>query len=186
MANLETYFKKSQPLDDYIENMTVNKDNVLSIYNAFTPPSTDDRIGQLKDRPYSKVLVVSEDWCGDAMMNLPILKHISESLQLEVRVFHRDEDTDLIDQYLTNGTARSIPIFIFMNDQFEQVSVWGPRAREAQDYVTQLRAEKLPNKEAPDYNDKEKEVHHEIATKYKSDSELWNQVYDSIISKLML
>ena len=119
--------------------MTVNKDNVLTIYNAFTLPSSDDRINQLKDSSYSKVLVISEDWCGDAMMNLPILKRISESLQLEVRVFHRDEDTNLIDQYLTNGTARSIPIFIFMNDQFEQVSVWGPRAREAQEFVTQLR-----------------------------------------------
>ena len=63
----------------------------------------------LKDSSYSKVLVISEDWCGDAMMNLPILKRISESLQLEVRVFHRDEDTNLIDRYLTNGfTARSI------------------------------------------------------------------------------
>ena len=141
MANLETYFNNSQPLDEYIDSMTVNKDNVLTIYNAFTLPSSDDRINQLKDSSYSKVLVISEDWCGDAMMNLPILKRISESLQLKVRVFHRDEDTNLIDQYLTNGTARSIPIFIFMNDQFEQVSVWGPRAREAQEFVTQLRAE---------------------------------------------
>ena len=33
---------------------------------------------------------------------------------------------------------------------------------------------------------KEKEVHHEITSKYKSDTDLWNQVYDSIISKLML
>lgn len=48
---------------------------------------------------YSKVLVITEDWCGDAMMNLPILKHISEALNLEVRVFHRDDDTKLIDQY---------------------------------------------------------------------------------------
>ena len=61
--------------------------------------SSDDRINQLKDSSYSKVLVISEDWCGDAMMNLPILKRISESLQLEVRVFHRDEDTNLIDQF---------------------------------------------------------------------------------------
>lgn len=51
---------------------------------------------------------------------------------------------------------RSIPIFIFMNDQFEQVSVWGPRAREAQEFVTQLRAEKLPPKDAHNYEDKEK------------------------------
>ena len=75
--------------------------------------------------------------------DLPILKRISESLQLEVRVFHRDEDTNLIDQYLTNGTARSIPIFIFMNDQFEQVSVWGLELVKPK-FVTQLRAEKLP------------------------------------------
>ena len=71
-------------------------------------------------------------------MNLPILKRISESLQLEVRVFHRDEDTNLIDQYLTNGTKTLDSTFIFMNDQFEQVSVWGPRAREAQEFVINL------------------------------------------------
>ena len=56
---------------------------------------------------YSKVLVITEDWCGDAMMNLPILK-LSEALNLEVRVFHRDDDTKLIDQYLTNGKSRAI------------------------------------------------------------------------------
>ena len=44
------------------------------------------------------------------MMNLPILKRVSEELNLEVRVFHRDDDTRLIDQYLTNGKSRSIPI----------------------------------------------------------------------------
>ena len=43
-----------------------------------------------------------------------------------------------------------------MNDQFEQVSVWGPRAREAQEFVTQLRVEKLPPKDAHNYEDKRK------------------------------
>ena len=91
------------------------------------------------------MLVITEDWCGDAMMNLPILKHISEALHLEVRVFHRDENTDLIDQYLTNGTARSIPIFVFLNDDFEQQTVWGPRARQVQNFVDDTRS-KLPEK----------------------------------------
>ena len=44
-----------------------------------------------------------------------------------------------------------------MNDQFEQVSVWGPRAQ-AQEFVTQLRAEKLPPKDAHNYEDKEKYI----------------------------
>ena len=113
MAKLETYFKQSQPIGQYIDDMTVNKENVLSIYESFKLPNDDQRLKQLQQSAYSKVLVISEDWCGDAMMNLPILKRISEELNWEVRVFHRDEDTDLIDQYLTNGTSRSIPIFIF-------------------------------------------------------------------------
>ena len=29
---------------------------------------------KIKEMNYSKVLVITEDWCGDAMMNLPILK----------------------------------------------------------------------------------------------------------------
>ena len=72
-----------------------------------------------------------------------------------------------------------------MNDQFEQVSVWGPRAREAQEFVTQLRVKNYHLKMHTIMRIK-KEVHHEITSKYKSDTDLWNQVYDSIISKLML
>ena len=76
------------------------------------------------------MLIITEDWCGDAMMNIPILKHTIEFLNIKARVFHRDDDTHLIDQYLTNGKSRAIPIFVFMNDSFEQLTVWRPRAKE--------------------------------------------------------
>src|SRR5699024_4998062 len=101
MTSLETYFKNSQPLDQYIEDMTENQENVLSIYNSFSIPQDDERLEKIKSLPYSKVLVITEDWCGDAMMNLPILKHISEALNIEVRVFHSDVNTVLIDIYTT-------------------------------------------------------------------------------------
>ena len=48
MTSLETYFKNSQPLDQYIEVMTENKENVLSIYNSFSLPLNDDRIKKIK------------------------------------------------------------------------------------------------------------------------------------------
>lgn len=129
MRNLETYFNKSQTLNEYINEMQENKDNLLSIYNSFHLPLNDARLNQLRESNYSKVLIITEDWCGDAMMNIPILKHIIEFLNIEARVFHRDDDTHLIDQYLTNGKSRAIPIFVFMNDSFEQLTVWGPRAK---------------------------------------------------------
>ena len=129
------------------------------------------------------MLVITEDWCGDAMMNLPILKHISEALHLEVRVFHRDENTDLIDQYLTNGTARSIPIFVFLNDDFEQQTVWGPRARQVQNFVDDTRS-KLPEKTTLHLKINQQK-HTIIANRYKTDSQMWKHVYDSILDKLI-
>ena len=78
------------------------------------------------------MLIIKEDWCGDAMMNIPILKHTIEFLNIKARVFHRDDDTHLIDQYLTNGKSRAIPIFVFMNDLFKRLTVWGPKAKEVQ------------------------------------------------------
>ena len=75
MTSLETYFKNSQPLDQYIEAMTENKENLLTIYNSFSLPEEDNRIEKIKSLNYSKVLVITEDWCGDAMMNVPILKY---------------------------------------------------------------------------------------------------------------
>ncbi len=124
MTKLETYFQNAQDLDTYISEMKENQEGLLKIYESFTVPEDDSRIEQVKQKSYRKVLAISEDWCGDAMMNIAILKHISELLDLEVRVFHRDQDTDLIDQYLTNGKARAIPIFVFLNDQYEQENVW--------------------------------------------------------------
>ncbi|HCY7671757.1 TPA: thioredoxin family protein [Staphylococcus aureus] len=184
MTNLETYFKNSQPLNEYIDGMKTNQDTVLSIYQSFELPEDDSRIKKIKEMNYSKVLVITEDWCGDAMMNLPILKHISEALNLEVRMFHRDDDTKLIDQYLTNGKSRAIPIFVFLNDQFEQETVWGPRANEVQKFVTDVRADKLPSKDHPDYADLEKETHLVISNRYKTDASFWKAVYNSILNKL--
>src|SRR5699024_2168615 len=177
MTSLETYFKNSQPLDQYIEDMTENQENVLSIYNSFSIPQDDERLEKIKSLPYSKVLIITEDWCGDAMMNLPILKHISEALHFEVRVFHRDENTDLIDQYLTNGTARSIPIFVFLTDDFEQQTVWGRRSTHVENFVYETRS-KPQATDAPTFYDKPAETHAISSNRNKTVTQMWKYVYN--------
>jgi len=65
------------------------------------------------------VLVLAEDWCGDVVANLPILGRLAaESGKLDIRVFLRDQNLDLIDQYLNQGKHRSIPVFAFFDDDF--------------------------------------------------------------------
>jgi len=66
-----------------------------------------------------RVLVLAEDWCGDVIDNLPVLGRLAaESGKLDVRVFPRDENPDLMDEYLKEGQFRSIPVFVFFDQDF--------------------------------------------------------------------
>lgn len=86
-------------------------------------------------------LVLSEGWCGDAAQNLPALEKIAEHShgRIHLRVLLRDENTELMDQWLTNG-SRSIPKLIQLNAAFEVSGQWGPRPATAQEMVLTARA----------------------------------------------
>jgi hypothetical protein len=82
-----------------------------------------------------KLLVIAEDWCGDASNTIPIVAKLADQVpQLELRVIQRDTNPNVMDQYLTNG-SRSIPIVIALDENFQEVGHWGPRPTELQAWV---------------------------------------------------
>lgn len=86
------------------------------------------------------VLVLAEDWCGDVIDNLPILGRLAAASdgKLDVRVFLRDQRLDLMDQYLKGGEFRSIPVFVFFDQGFNELG----RLIERPDSVTERRAQR--------------------------------------------
>ena len=93
-------------------------------------------------------LIITEGWCGDAAQNLPVVEKIAaESENIETRYVLRDENLELMDQYLTNS-ARSIPVLIALDaDTLEEVGTWGPRPKEAMEYRAGLVEEGLEKAE---------------------------------------
>jgi hypothetical protein len=82
-----------------------------------------------------KLLAIAEDWCGDASNTVPILAKLVDSIPtLELRVIRRDDNPELMNQYLTNGT-KSIPIVIALDDEFREIGHWGPRPTQLQAWV---------------------------------------------------
>ncbi len=72
-----------------------------------------------------QVLVLAEDWCGDVINGLPILGRIAATTgKLDLRIFLRDQNLDLMDQYLKEGQYRSIPVFAFFDTEFNQVGLF--------------------------------------------------------------
>jgi len=82
-----------------------------------------------------KLLVIAEDWCGDASNTVPVIAKLVDAVPgLELRVIQRDTYPEVMDQYLTNG-SRSIPIVIALDENFVEVGHWGPRPGELQSWV---------------------------------------------------
>ncbi len=80
-------------------------------------------------------LVLSEGWCGDAAQTLPILnKMANESNRIDLRIVFRDENEELMNQFLTNG-GKSIPKLIALNDANHVIGSWGPRPTTATNMV---------------------------------------------------
>jgi hypothetical protein len=83
------------------------------------------------------LLVLSEDWCGDAVNIVPVIAKLTESVSnLDLRILARDENLDIMDTHLT-GKSRSIPVVILLNPKYEECGWWGPRPRELQKWVVE-------------------------------------------------
>lgn len=182
--DLNGWFQKGMTAEEYINSMTRNKEEMLSIYERFAVTVEDkNKLESLKSKQL-RVIAISEDWCGDALLNNPILLRIAETLGMEVRFVLRDQNLELIDQYLTNGTSRAIPIYIFIDQEGNEVGVWGPRANEMQTLVVKERSA-LPDKDSADFEEKQKEMYKRLMTSYQQDAAIWQTVANSIVATLL-
>ena len=87
-------------------------------------------------------LVITEGWCGDAAPVLPIMKKITDlNSNIDFKLILRDENDELISQFLTNG-GKSIPKLVAFNKDEEKILfTWGPRPKEAADLVAKEKEE---------------------------------------------
>ncbi|WP_316570661.1 thioredoxin family protein [Neobacillus sp. YIM B06451] len=182
--DLNSWFEKAILVDEYIDNMKTHKEGMLEVYRNFE--LSEPQRASLEEVKGKKLRVIglTEDWCGDAMLNNPILLKIAEAADMEVRFLLRDSNLELMDQYLTNGTSRAIPIYIFIDAEGQEYAVWGPRAPKVQDFVDRGRAG-LPEKDAPDFEEKQKAFYRDLVESYRTDKGFWQTVSESIIQKIV-
>lgn len=115
-------FEQGMTLQQYLDQMGTNKD-AFTRFLSEIEIKPEDRQALAKLGKKLKVLVITEDWCGDALYNVPVLAKLVEgSPNVELRVFLRDKNPDLMDQYLNRGMFRSIPVFAFFDGNMNEVA----------------------------------------------------------------
>lgn len=75
-----------------------------------------------------RLAILVEDWCGDAVNTVPFVARLAElTPNLEVRVFGRDANPDLMDAHLSPTGARAIPVVIVYDADGREHGWWGSR-----------------------------------------------------------
>ncbi len=88
---------------------------------------------KIKTMPKQIWLLITETWCGDAANSVPLIAKLAEVNPLiDLRIVLRDENLELMDQFLTKG-GRSIPKLIALDQDLNVQFDWGPRPKDAQD-----------------------------------------------------
>jgi hypothetical protein len=139
MLDFRALWDKSQSFESFVASCKAEHCGLWQgIYSLARVP--DWALDAVPPGTGRKLLVIVEDWCGDASNTVPVLaKLVNQAPGLELRVVLRDENPELMDRYLTNG-ARSIPIVIALDEQFKELGHWGPRPSQLQAWVMANRA----------------------------------------------
>lgn len=117
-----------QRMERWLKTVKINAETETIIKNISSP---------------QKWVVLTEAWCGDAAHSMPVLYLLSKSNPLiEFEWKLRDENLELMDQYLTNG-GRSIPKLIVYNQNGEELFNWGPRPKHIQEKYLEMRKNNL-------------------------------------------
>ncbi|MCB0089064.1 MAG: SelT/SelW/SelH family protein [Caldilineaceae bacterium] len=134
-------FEQGLTYEQYRRQMTRNEERFDA--NEQTVKLKQDDVDFFAHLPYRlNVVVLAEDWCGDVIANLPVLGALARaSDKLNVRIFLRDQNLDIMDQYLKEGKHQSIPVFAFLDQDFHDLGHWIERPVHMSELQAEMRRE---------------------------------------------
>ena len=103
-----------------------NWDRQAQVHEAYAPSEPLREAVAAIEEP-QLWMVLTEPWCGDSAFLLPVIAEAAaRSDQVSLRILPRDENLDIMDQYLTGG-SRSIPKLVAFSSDGTELFTWGPR-----------------------------------------------------------
>lgn len=131
MAITRERFDRGMTLEQYKDQMTQNRETFAANEAAAVVRPEDVAFFNGLSEAIN-TLIITEDWCGDALANVPVLAKLAERTgKLNLRLFLRDQNLDLADQYLKEGKFRSVPVFVFFDQEMRELGHFIERPAQA-------------------------------------------------------
>lgn len=133
-------WQRGLTIDQLIGQMDVNKMAMQRRYASIQLTELEkSRLGRLKSP--RRVLALTEEWCSDCLMNLPILARVCEANPvLEIRFFVRKDWPDLR-TYFNDRDIFSLPTVQIMDAEFSPLAVWVERPQAAHQRLAEWKSD---------------------------------------------
>ena len=130
----EERFASGMTWQQYLEHIKRNRDRFEYNYSE-TDLSDEDveafrSLAAAADGP-AKVLALGEDWCPDVFRGLPVMARIAEAVGMELQIYPRDDNLDIMNEFLKQGEHQSIPVFVFYTKDHRYIAHWIERPAKA-------------------------------------------------------
>jgi thiol-disulfide isomerase/thioredoxin len=106
----------------------------------------------------AKMMVIGEDWCPDVFRGMPVFARLAEATGIDMRVFKRDENKDIIAEFLKDGEYESIPVTVFYTRDHRYIAHFNERPQLANEEMKTLLAPMYARLRKPDATPEEKEA----------------------------
>ncbi len=117
-------FTKGKTFKEYVESGITNKELFEMNYSDLKiTPEQEAALKELASKPNGPhhMVVIGEDWCPDVYRGAPVAARIAEAAGIEYRYFERDQNKDMIAEYLNKGEFESIPVIIFYDKDHNEL-----------------------------------------------------------------
>jgi hypothetical protein len=141
-------WQTGRELGSYVESMEFNQNAMRRRLVEVRLTNRDQqRLGRLEGPVH--VLVMTEDWCSDSLMNLPIVARIVEATPgMDLRIFKRNEAAGLNEFYIRQGSSR-IPVVTLLDGDFQEMGTWMERSQAAHGRIEEWAAAHPEGLESP-------------------------------------
>ena len=136
----ERFAEGIQTFEEWIGAIEVRKTEFLRHYEEFDPNADDiAAITKMVEERGVKALCLGEDWCPDVWRGIPVISKVSEATGMELRIFFRDKNKDIMSEFLNQGEFESIPTIVFYDGDHNYLGHWIERPVLANDEMEGLR-----------------------------------------------
>ncbi len=115
-------YAQGQTYAEYVRSIERNGQRFQENYDGTTiAPQDAAALKELMAKPHgpAKMLIIGEDWCPDVFRGMPVFQRVAEATGMEIRIFKRDENKDIIAEFLKDGEHESIPVAVFYTKDME-------------------------------------------------------------------